>query len=86
MAANNVSNNQHNILPILPHQYGEKDGSAEVRGNPTKGANALAAGSPKAKHLPFIDAGDSIDKKKPRPVGPGMPPPDTSLMNTINLP
>tara|TARA_B100000959_G_C14760925_1_gene533314 strand:- start:260 stop:520 length:261 start_codon:yes stop_codon:yes gene_type:complete len=86
MAVNNVSMKQHNILPIPPNKYGEKDDSAGVRGNSTKGAQALAPVSPTPQHLPFIDASDSVDKKKPRPIGPGMPPPNTDFMNTINLP
>ena len=86
MAVNNVSMKQHDILPIPQNQYGEKGSSAGVRGNPTKGANASVTGSSTPQHLPFIDASDSVDKKKPRPIGPGMPPPDTDFMNTAALP
>ena len=85
MAVNNVSMKQHHILPILPNQSGEKGGPAEVRGNPPKGANTLAPVSPTPQHLPFINASDSFSKKKPLPIGPGMPPPNTDFMNTVGV-
>ena len=86
MAANNVTNAAKNIYPILPNQPGEQDASTQVRGGSKELSHSAAASKGKPQHLPYLDAVDSFSQKKPLQPGPGMPPPNNDLWNTIHLP